>query len=96
MHSTFEDILKVLDTDDEKVLASIKLAVQLLNEAREILLKNSLDLYTEADTNPFEGEGNPNHLGNIRNDKAHYLKLATNHLLSTTDNLEHVLSIRPK
>lgn len=24
----------------------------------------------------------------IRNDKVHYLKLATNHLLSTTDNLK--------
>jgi hypothetical protein len=95
MTETFNNILKVLDTDDEKVLANIDLAVQLLREAQDLLLKSSHTLYAEADANPSSGEGCPNHLGHIRNDKAHYLKLATNQLLSTTDNLKDMLSIRP-
>ena len=95
MTDTFNDILKVLDTDDSKVLANVELALKLLHEAQDLLLKSSRTLCAEADANPFVGLGNPNHLGNIRNDKAHYLKLATNHLLNTTDNLKDMLSIRP-
>ena len=96
MTDTFSDILKVLDTDDSKVLANVELALKLLHEAQDLLLKSSRTLYAEADVNPFPGEGNPNHLGDIRNDKARYLQLATNHLLNTTDNLKDMLSIRPQ